>query len=651
MEKRRIQTMRFIYHISIRSKVLIVPLFLILALLVISGLAFYGIREQNNLVKAANDIVLKKVDLIDQFSNRSEQVQTDVFRIAVLRFMNLPMEDAEFQSTQARLAQGLSDLLIIYGEIQLRSRDLDPGEVAILARLITPLEVFQKQAKQAAMVVMENPSFGALLVRSAMVPFAEFRTALTEFQNYQKNKMAGLALASHKKTRIITTLIILLVLLIGLAASFITLRLSTRLISAPIVAMTNLMHRLADGDLSVKIADQPRGDEIGQMARAVEVFRNNALQKEQLDRELRQEEERYRLLFQYTPAGVFHYDSGLNITDGNERLAVIFQTTTQRLVGLDLKTLGDQRLLPALHTALEGREGFYEGPYQANTDSESIWISLRSAPLFDHQGQVIGGIGLAEDITERKKAEEEIYRLNQTLEQRVLDRTEQLHTANKELEAFSYSVSHDLRTPLRSIDGFSLVLLEEYQEKPLDVKGRTYLERVRKASQHMGLLIDDMLKLSRITRAEIKRETLDLSSMIREITEEHQKGHPDRTVDVIILEGIMIQADPNLIKIAMENLVNNAFKFTGKKDHPRIEFGTTLRDGNRVFFVRDNGTGFEMTYVGKLFEAFQRLHNSDEFPGTGIGLATVRRIIHRHGGRVWAEGEIGKGATFYFMLP
>lgn len=239
---------------------------------------------------------------------------------------------------------------------------------------------------------------------------------------------------------------------------------------------------------------------------------------------------------------------------------------------------------------------------------------------------------MAREIAERKKAEEA------------------LEVANKELEAFSYSVSHDLRAPLRSIDGFSQALLEDYTER-LDEQGRDYLHRVRAASQRMAQLIDDMLKLSRVTRAELSREEVDLSALAQEIAVELRRAQPGREVEFTVASGLRVHGDPKLLRIVIENLLGNAWKFTGKRSGARIEFGMTHRDGKPAYFVRDNGVGFDMAYAGKLFGAFQRLHDSREFPGTGIGLATVQRVIHKHGGRVWAEGEVEKGATFYFTLP
>jgi PAS domain S-box-containing protein len=268
----------------------------------------------------------------------------------------------------------------------------------------------------------------------------------------------------------------------------------------------------------------------------------------------------------------------------------------------------------------------------------------------DHQQDVEAlSVAFVEAIL-RKKAEEDIKILNAELERRVIERTAQLEASNRELEAFSYSVSHDLRAPLRSIDGFSQVLLDEYQEK-LDDTGKGYLDRVRKATQKMGYLIDDLLKLSGVTRSEFNSESVDLSEMIRTIAEARRKNHPDRDADVTVQEGITVQGDRYLLKLAMENLIDNAWKFTGKGAHPRVEFGTTVRDGETACFIRDNGAGFDMAYVDKLFGAFQRLHTFQEFPGTGIGLATVKRIIARHGGHIWAEGEVGRGAAFYFTLP
>jgi PAS domain S-box-containing protein len=282
-------------------------------------------------------------------------------------------------------------------------------------------------------------------------------------------------------------------------------------------------------------------------------------------------------------------------------------------------------------------------------DGHVVILSTSGSPLLDAKGNLMGYRGADTDITQRKQGEEEIKRINAELEQRVHERTFQLETINKELESFSYSVSHDLRSPLRSIDGFSNLLLKNYSNL-LDDQGKDYFQRVMKASRRMGLLIDDLMKLSRFTRIEMKRGITNLSSIAESIVEEFKSADPERQINIFIQPGMIANVDSDLIQNALQNLFDNAWKYSKNKADAKIEFGAMEKDGNTVYYVRDNGAGFDMKYVDKLFSAFQRLHSDDEFEGTGIGLATVNRIIHRHGGTIWAEGAVNSGATFYFTL-
>jgi PAS domain S-box-containing protein len=267
----------------------------------------------------------------------------------------------------------------------------------------------------------------------------------------------------------------------------------------------------------------------------------------------------------------------------------------------------------------------------------------------DNDGRPQRLVGISYDITEARQREQEMQRLNTELEQRVQERTVQLAATNRELEAFCYSVSHDLRAPLRAIDGFSQALLEDYGEQ-LDDEAQRYLMRVRAGSQRMGLLIDDLLNLAHLTRHEMHRTRVHLSRLATSIAAEWRATQPQRQVIWDIMPDMYAEADANLLRVVLENLLGNAWKYTSKHTQAHISFGMTVHRDQPAYFVRDDGAGFNMAYADKLFGAFQRLHRPDEFAGTGIGLAIVERIIHRHGGQVWAEGAVEQGATFYFTL-
>jgi signal transduction histidine kinase len=256
---------------------------------------------------------------------------------------------------------------------------------------------------------------------------------------------------------------------------------------------------------------------------------------------------------------------------------------------------------------------------------------------------------LERQVADLEQAREDLGVLNSELEERVRRRTAELQASNQELEAFNYSVSHDLRAPLRAIDGFSQALIEDYYDA-LDERGRDELGRVKAAANRMGELIDSLLALSRLTRVDMDVQDVDLSGMASAVVEELRGRDPERRVDVSVEPGVVAKADPVLVRSVLENLLGNAWKFTARTPDPRIEFGCVEQDGESVYFVKDSGAGFDMAYADKLFGAFQRLHDQKEFPGTGVGLATVARVVHRHGGRVWADGRPGEGAAFYFTL-
>ncbi|SNB47271.1 ATP-binding protein [Geobacter sp. DSM 9736] len=278
--------------------------------------------------------------------------------------------------------------------------------------------------------------------------------------------------------------------------------------------------------------------------------------------------------------------------------------------------------------------------YMVQGAEEGEHYEIRLLPYQHHQL-----IAFIRNITDRKRAEQEIHDLNEDLQRRACE----LEVANEELESFGYSVSHDLRAPLRHIDGYSKALQEDCSDL-LPVDGKMFIQRVRHAVVRMNQLIDDMLKLANVTSCGITRQPVNLSGMARTIMNELQQAQPERKVVSSIGDGITAYGDPRLLRVVMTNLLGNAWKYTGNKDAAEIEFGCLNSDQGPTYFVRDNGAGFDMNYAGKLFNPFQRLHGPEEFEGSGIGLATVQRVIRRHGGKVWGEGITGQGATFFFTI-
>jgi len=373
-----------------------------------------------------------------------------------------------------------------------------------------------------------------------------------------------------------------------------------------------------------------------------------------IESSIREGEKRFRLITETIPVPIIITKRpGSDILYANKPAGSLFNLSVKKLLTRKATDFYDERNRKLLSSVLSARG--YVSNYElqgTRADSTEFWVVLFIQPITYNNSPCL--LSVLYDITERRLAEEEIHRLNEELEERVAERTAQLESANKELESFAYSVSHDLRTPLFAINGY-IQLLEEKYTSELGEKGKHYIMRLREASRRMAQLIEDILKLSRSTGGDLCPEKVNLSGIALDIAENLQKMYQNRDVEIRITPDIIAEGDARLLRVVLENLLGNAWKFTGKRKKGIIEFGVTAPDNNQkdkkpVYFVRDNGAGFDMTHADKLFSVFQRLHSDEEFKGTGIGLATVQRIIQRHGGRVWAEGVQESGATFYFTL-
>jgi PAS domain S-box-containing protein len=387
-------------------------------------------------------------------------------------------------------------------------------------------------------------------------------------------------------------------------------------------------------------------------ARLFERVKRHAEELETANAQLRESERRFSDLLGNVQLISVMLDREARITYCNEYLLLLTGWRHEEVIGRSWVELfippesGDlkNRLAVLLADQPEGRHGDNQ---IVTRSGERRLIRWNNSVLRSAAGEVIGVASIGEDITERKRAEQEIRDLNASLERRIAERTQQLEASNKELESFTYSVSHDLRAPIRAIDGFARMLQEDQAER-LDAEGRRLLDVVRANSKQMGQLIDDLLAFSKLGRQEPAKSSVDMAALVREVI----AGLNGTALPRIETLGIPpAAADRALLKQVWLNLLDNAIKYSGKRQDARVEIGGRQEAGESLYWVRDNGVGFDMRYAGKLFGVFQRLHGADDFPGTGVGLAIVQRVVSRHGGRVWAEAKPGEGACFYFTLP
>lgn len=394
----------------------------------------------------------------------------------------------------------------------------------------------------------------------------------------------------------------------------------------------------------------PAGRVLGVMAAARDVTEANRIQAA-----LRESEERLRVLFDNAPVGIEDVALSGDLVRVNPRFCQITGYTADELRSLRVQDITHPDDLDADLANLQRlRSGEIDSISMEKRDLRKdggvVWVEANRALVRNLDGSPLLYVGTMRDITAQREAEAQVRALHAGLEARVQERTADLERSNKNLEAFTYSVSHDLRAPLRGLSGFSAALVEDYSDR-LDETGRGYAERIQAAGERMATLIDDLLQLSRVSRTDMNLGPVDLSAEVADIAGELRASEPGRQVRFAIQDGVMVTADRSLIRTVVQNLVENAWKFTVRRDPATIEFGsTTAGNGQICCSVRDNGAGFDPAYADKLFQPFERLHEAADFPGTGIGLASVQRIIERHGGRVWAEGAVGRGATFSFTL-
>ena len=493
-----------------------------------------------------------------------------------------------------------------------------------------------------------------VMTNRGMKIMREIRALVTEMEQAE---LALLAQRSNKEQASVRILVDIIVM--GIPIAFIVLGLLAfmiiRSMVVPLAELSAAAQQIAADNLSVEIAEESRHDEIGILQQSFRHMQQRIQERttalEASYEALRQGEEQSRLMVESVkdyaiilldPNGlVTSWNAGAERIKGYHAEEIIGKPFTVFYTPEDIA--GGKPQAELRQAVAAGR--FEEEGWRVRKDGSRFWANVVITPLYTNEGALFGFVKITRDISERRRTEEELLRLNADLRQR----TAALEVSLKEMETFSYSVAHDLRSPLRSLDGFSKYLLEHAPER-LNPQEQDYLHRMRMAAQRMARLIDDLLNLARIGRIEMHVEPVNLSDLAVEILAGLRRRDPERQVITDIAPELIAAGDRELLRIALEHLLENAWKFTNTRQVAHVAFGVTMREGKRVYFVRDDGVGFAMAYVDKLFQPFQRLHTEEEFPGTGIGLALTRRIMQRHGGRIWAEADEGHGATFYFTL-
>jgi PAS domain S-box-containing protein len=646
---------RFLRDIPIGIKLLIAPAVLVLALAVVSLAAIYGLDLQRRTLSQVNDIALDKITLVYEFIALSEQVQSDVFRISVWRFMELP--DEEVQPIQKRMERGLSDLDVLYGQI-LFEWELEEEERAILERLREPMSAFQQQAKQAVAVVADTPALGVLLVRSTSVPFAEFRSTLSEFLDYQHAKLIRAEAEATRRANRMGAAIVVLALAVALAAIGATVLISRRLIAQPIGFLTALMHGLAEGDHSIEVGQLARGDEIGRMVQALEVFRSGLAQKAQAEEALRESEEKLR--------GIVEHSTNLFYSHTADHVLTYLSPQTKELLGYEpSEAMVRWTELTTDHPVnLRGLEitqqaidtGEPQRPYELelrHKEGHEVWVEVREAPLVV-DGETAAMVGALTDITERKQAEEALMAYSERLEEMVEERTQELQDAQEKLVRreklallgrLAGGVSHDLRNPLGVISNavYYLNMLQAETNQGAGEKTREYLGVIAREVKNAERIVSSLLDIGRVKSAEVRPvEVADLIAGTMEMCPVPEG------VDLVcqIPDGLpLLRVDPQQIARVLCNLLSNAWQSMSKGGEVKV--AAEPANGSLSLSVTDQGCGIPPETMKTLFEPLFTTKGR----GLGLGLAVSKDLVEANGGRIEVESVVGQGSTFKVYLP